>query len=73
MNRAIILAMLLAAAVLVIAAAPFVGMTDVPVHTLWDGTDALAAKILWRFRVPRVVVALLAGSALAARSGESPT
>lgn len=65
MSRAWILAALLAFALLTTAVAPFVGMESVPVRTLWDDSDATAAKILWAMRLPRVAVALLAGAALA--------
>lgn len=66
MNRSLVLAALGVFAVLVTAVTPFVGITDVPVSTLWDGSDATAAKILWEIRLPRVALALVAGAALAA-------
>jgi iron complex transport system permease protein len=61
-----VLVLLAVFAVLVVTAAPFVGMQDVPFQTAWDKSDPLASKILWQLRVPRVVIAMLAGAALAA-------
>ena len=66
MKPAWILAALGLAAVLVTAVAPFVGMEDVPLAALWGGGDAGEAAILWKIRIPRVAMALLAGAALAA-------
>jgi iron complex transport system permease protein len=59
---------LLAAAVVV--AAPFVGAQRVPLGALWgdvSGSDEAQMKveILWRLRIPRVLEAFLAGTALA--------
>jgi len=65
MNRAWILGLLLIFAVLVLAAAPFFGIESVPVGTLWNGDDAAKTDILWKIRIPRVLMALLAGAALA--------
>lgn len=66
MNRALVLIVLAVLAVAAFAALPLVGMEDVPLRTLWDGTDSTAAKILWKIRLPRVAIAMLAGAALAA-------
>jgi iron complex transport system permease protein len=65
MNRLFVLLILLALVVSVFAAAPFVGMHDISVNTIWDDSDSSASKILWELRVPRVVMAMLAGTALA--------
>jgi iron complex transport system permease protein len=65
MNRPFVLTLLAALVLAVLAAAPFLGMQDIPVRTLWDDSDALAGKIFWQLRVPRVVIAMLAGAALA--------
>ncbi len=56
-----------ALAVLALAWAPFVGPEHVPLSTLWDKTgDPIKAVILWDVRIPRVLMAFLAGVALAA-------
>lgn len=66
MNRAVVLAVLLLFAVAVIAGTPFVGMTDVPLRTLWgQDEDGVASFIFWEARVPRLCMGFLAGSALA--------
>jgi len=52
-------------AVVVLAAAPFVGMQRIPLGALWSGGDDTAASILWRLRIPRVCLAFLAGASLA--------
>jgi len=53
-------------ALLVLAAAPFIGMERIPFSTLWQHGDDMAARIFWQLRVPRVVMAFLAGAGLAA-------
>jgi len=66
MNRTPILAILLLLAVLVLAAAPFVGGHRVAISALWGSADDYTAvDILWKIRIPRVVMAFLAGAALA--------
>lgn len=43
-----------------------VGSVKVPIQTLWDtGTDAIATNIVWKIRMPRVVLAGLVGASLA--------
>lgn len=42
-----------------------IGTVKVPIATLWDATDATAHNILWKIRMPRVVLAGLVGAALA--------
>jgi iron complex transport system permease protein len=65
MNRWII-PILLLLAVLAICIAPFVGMEHIPVQALWGNVDDRAkVEILWRLRIPRTVMAFLAGTALA--------
>jgi len=64
-SRASILMLLLLLAVLVLATAPFVGMEEVPLRTLFGGEDVAKHEILWRIRIPRVAMAFLAGSGLA--------
>jgi iron complex transport system permease protein len=67
MKRTSILLCLLLLAMLALVAAPFCGIEHVPLRTLWAGSeDPARLDILWRIRIPRVVMALLAGAALAA-------
>lgn len=65
MSRAWVVGALGVLAVLVFVGAPFVGrMYNVPLSTLWNGSESTAATILWDIRVPRVCLAMLAGAAL---------
>lgn len=66
MRRPVALIVLAVLALLVLGAAPFVGMERIPLDTLWRHGDDAAARILWQLRVPRVVMAFLAGAGLAA-------
>lgn len=52
--------------VLAVAVVPFFGLEQIPFRALWGNpsTDP-AADILWKLRIPRVLMALIAGSALA--------
>ncbi len=53
-------------AVLAVAWAPFWGMEHIPFSALWGGVDDYAkTDILWKLRIPRVLMAFLAGTALA--------
>jgi len=66
MNRALIIACLLALAVLVLAVAPFLGMESIPLGALWGAADdQVKIEVLWKLRIPRVAMAFLAGTALA--------
>ena len=66
MSKPGMLVMLLLFAVTVLAAAPFVGMVEVPFSALWGGGDDVTkVDILWKIRIPRVCLAFLAGAALA--------
>ncbi|MBN2473853.1 MAG: iron ABC transporter permease [Pirellulales bacterium] len=66
MNRTAVLMVLLAAAALVVVVAPFVGMMHVPFSALWGAADdPTQIDVLWKLRIPRVCMALLAGTALA--------
>ena len=59
--------MFIGLAVLALAWAPFVGPEHVPLSALWDkAADPIKAVILWDVRIPRVLMAFLAGVALAA-------
>jgi iron complex transport system permease protein len=45
--------------------APFVGMERIPLSAFWgDADDPAAIAILWELRIPRVLMAFLAGAAL---------
>ena len=57
-HQNIILGILLLLAIVVLCAAPFVGMNELPRQVLWT-------KIILPFRVPRVIVGFLAGAGLA--------
>jgi iron complex transport system permease protein len=66
-RRAGILAFLSVVSLAVLVAAPFWGMEHVPFGALWGGADdAGKTDILWKIRIPRVAMAFLAGTALAA-------
>lgn len=65
MRPSLVLILLFALAALVLAAAPLIGMQEIPLRTLWRGDDEMAARIFWQIRLPRVAMAFLAGSALA--------
>ena len=52
---------------LVVCIAPFIGLEPIPFRALWGDVDDYAkVDILWRLRIPRVMMALMAGSSLAA-------
>ena len=43
-----------------------IGSVDIPLSTLWSiGEDTTASNILWKIRMPRVVLAGLVGASLA--------
>jgi len=67
MNRPTILAMLAGFALIVVIVAPLVGRHEIlSPQTLWgDATDDATVDILWKIRIPRMTMALLAGPALA--------
>jgi iron complex transport system permease protein len=65
MSRGTILLLLLLLALLVLGAAPLVGMEHIPASALWGDAEAGQILILWTFRIPRTILAFLAGSALA--------
>lgn len=62
MSRATILCVLLGFTAVVLAAAPWFGVEGGPFHATWADPYT---KILWKIRIPRVAMAMLAGSALA--------
>ena len=65
-RRKIWLVVLFVAAVLVLAGAPLIGMRSVPLDALFHfAAGGIDADIVWKIRLPRVLVAFLAGAALA--------
>jgi len=64
MSRVTVLLLLVCLALVVVAAAPFVGIESVPLRAVWSQQEQAAALVLWKIRVPRVAMALLAGAAL---------
>jgi iron complex transport system permease protein len=63
--KAAVLAGLLLLSLGVLLILPLVGMTVVkPVHYLHPFSNGMAADILWKIRIPRVLVSFLAGMAL---------
>ncbi len=53
-------------AAVAVAWAPFVGAESIPFSTLWGNVDDYAkVDILWKLRIPRVLMAFLAGVGLA--------
>ncbi len=66
MKRPVVLALLFLLAAATLVAAPLIGMHEITPQALWEGTDATAMMIFWQLRVPRVLMAMLAGAALAA-------
>jgi iron complex transport system permease protein len=50
---------------IVLVVAPFAGSHTISPGAVWSGEDATAATIFWQLRLPRVLLALLAGGALA--------
>ena len=65
MKRSLILILLVVLAAAVLAGAPFVGGERILPNVLWDQSEPGKAKILWEIRIPRVLMAFLAGTALA--------
>lgn len=66
MNKTV-LAYIVSAATLIVAVwlGVSIGTVKLPIETLWDTTDSKAHNILWKIRMPRVVLAGLVGAALA--------
>lgn len=66
MNKAV-LAYTVSVATLVIAVwlGVSIGTAHIPIRTFWDATDQTAYNILWKIRLPRVVLAGLVGASLA--------
>lgn len=42
-----------------------IGTVKIPIQTFWDGSDPKLTNILWKIRMPRVVLAGLVGASLA--------
>ncbi len=65
-SKTAIIMILLVFAILVLAAAPLVGMKLIPLDAAFNPSSAgREGEIFWRIRVPRVSVSFIAGSALA--------
>jgi iron complex transport system permease protein len=64
-NRRATLLLLAILAVAVLATMPFVGVQSVPFSALWSPADDTTAFILWKLRIPRVLMAFVAGAGLA--------
>ena len=57
---------LVVVAVSAVLTAPFIGMQEISIAAVWRGVaHPVAHKVFWGLRVPRVITAFLAGSALA--------
>lgn len=65
-RRWIVLSLLWVLAAVALAGLPFVGMEQIPFSALWREGDNIDVEILWKLRLPRVMMAFLAGSGLAA-------
>lgn len=66
MKPAVILGLSVLLALGVLGSAPFFGMQPIPLEAiLHPSPDSIEAKIFWRLRVPRVLLAFLVGAGLA--------
>jgi iron complex transport system permease protein len=73
MNRVATIHLLLLLAIATLCYAPFRGMEHIPARALWgnaeqyvgSGEDYAKVDILWKLRIPRVLLAFAAGAALA--------
>jgi iron complex transport system permease protein len=66
MNRGWVIHLLFFLAIAVVCIAPFCGSESIPVRALWGNVeDYTKVDILWKLRIPRVVMAFMAGTALA--------
>jgi len=64
-RKPLVLVSLFVFAAVVLAAAPWIGMEQVSLGTIWgDTTNDADLDILWKIRVPRVMMAFLAGAGL---------
>jgi len=65
-NRIRILGVSGLVAIFVVLVTPFIGMTPIPLDVLFNGSSGgVEADIFWRIRIPRVLIAFLAGMGLA--------
>ena len=65
-RRPLMLFAFLLLAVAALFACPFFGVLPVSVNSLWDlSSDPLGSKVLWELRLPRILLAFLAGAGLA--------
>lgn len=57
--------LLLIAALLVLCIAPFIGTTSLPLSVLWSDAGEMQQRIFFSLRLPRTILAFIAGGALA--------
>lgn len=66
MRQVTVLSVISVSALLLVGLAPFAGMESIPLGVVFDPSSGdLKAEIFWKIRVPRVILAFCAGSALA--------
>jgi iron complex transport system permease protein len=65
MNRLVVLLLIAVVALAAVVATPFVGIHEIRPGQLLSGSDPVAARIFWQLRLPRVLMAVQAGMALA--------
>lgn len=63
-KRAFILLFIFFAAMVVLVLAPFWGIESISLNSLFDPDEPLKSEIFWKIRLPRIIVAFLAGAAL---------
>lgn len=66
MRRHSLLFTLLLLLVLTLTVVPFIGYYEVGPGVLWGAGQQTASRFFWQFRVPRIIMALMAGAGLAA-------
>jgi len=70
MSRGTVLLLLAAFALLTVAIAPLVGMQWIGPGALWGAVEDYGqVHIFWKIRIPRVLMALLAGLPVASQLG----
>ena len=56
---------LLLLALLIVMVCPFLGFVEIPFSALWGPRSMAEEQVLWKLRIPRVLLAFLAGASLA--------
>jgi len=64
-KKNLILLLLFVVAITTVVLAPFWGIKSIPFSAIFHPGDQMIADIIWKIRLPRVIVAFLAGAALA--------